>query len=89
MLWLYDATSGDKKVLLDPAKSPGNIDMTSAQWSPNGDKMLLTGDEALWLLDVKTGKLTSLVENGGSETSQMFTPDGKPSLTCKTTTCTS
>ena len=37
MLWLYDATRGDKKVLLDPAKSPGNIDVTSAQWSPQGD----------------------------------------------------
>ena len=77
MLWLYDATSGDKKVLLDPAKSPGNIDVTSAQWSPSGDKMLLTGDEALWLLDVSTGELTSVVENAGSVTGQMFTPDGK------------
>ena len=77
MLWLYDATSGDKKVLLDPAQSPGNIDVTSAQWSPSGDKMLLTGDEALWLLDVSTGELTSVVENAGSVTGQMFTPDGK------------
>ena len=38
MLWLHDAASGDKKVLLDPAKSPGNIDVTSAQWSPQGDR---------------------------------------------------
>ena len=76
VLWLYDAATGDKKVLLDPAQSPGNIDVTSAQWSPNGDKMLLTGDEALWLLEVSTGKLTSVVENAGSVTGQMFTPDG-------------
>ena len=39
--------------------------------------MLLTGDEALWLLEVSTGKLTSVVENAGSVTGQMFTPDGK------------
>ena len=77
VLWLYDAATGDKKVLLDPAQSPGNIDVTSAQWSPNGDKMLLTGDEALWLLEVSTGKLTSVVENAGSVTGQMFTPDGE------------
>ena len=77
VLWLYDAATGDKKVLLDPAQSPGNIDVTSAQWSPSGDKMLLTGDEALWLLEVSTGKLTSVVENAGSVTGQMFTPDGK------------
>ena len=77
VLWLYDAATGDKKVLLDPAQSPGNIDVTSAQWSPNGDKILLTGDEALWLLEVSTGKLTSVVENAGSVTGQMFTPDGE------------
>ena len=58
VLWLYDAATGDKKVLLDPAKSPGNIDVTSAQWSPQGDRLLLAGDEALWLLDVNTGDLT-------------------------------
>ena len=80
MLWLYDAATGDKKVLLDPAQSPGNIDVTSAQWSPSGDKMLLTGDEALWLLDVSTGELTSVVENAGSVTGQMFTPDGEAHL---------
>ena len=77
VLWLYDAATGDKKVLLDPAQSPGNIDVTSAQWSPSGDRMLLTGDEALWLLEVSTGKLTSVVENAGSVTGQMFTPDGE------------
>ena len=90
VLWLYDATSGDKKVLLDPTKSPGNIDVTSAQWSPQGDRLLLTGDEALWLLDVKTGDLTSPVEGGNAKTSVMFTPDGtRVSPTCRTTTCTS
>ena len=35
VIWLYDAATGDKKVLLDPAQSPGNIDVTSAQWSPS------------------------------------------------------
>lgn len=77
VLWLYDAATGSKKVLLDPARSPGNIDVTSAQWSPGGDKLLLTGAEALWLLDVGTGERTSVVENAGSVTGQMFTPDGK------------
>ena len=77
VLWLYNAATGDKKVLLDPAQSPGNIDVTSAQWSPSGDKMLLTGDEALWLLEVSTGELTSAVENAASVTGQMFTPDGE------------
>ena len=76
MLWLYDAAKGDKKLLLDPAKSPGNIDVTSAQWSPQGDRLLLTGAETLWLLDLKTGVLASLVEGGNAKTSVMFTPNG-------------
>ena len=38
LLWLYDAATGAKKVLLDPATSPDTtIDLTSAQWSPQGD----------------------------------------------------
>ncbi len=76
VLWLYDAVTGEKKVLLDPAKASGNIDVTSAQWSPSGDRLLLSGDEALWLLDVSTGDLQSLLADGGAKTGIMFTPDG-------------
>ena len=76
LLWLYDATSGSKRVLLNPAKSPDNIDVTSAQWSPQGNRLLLAGDESLWLLDVKTGDLKSLPVGGSAVTGQMFTPDG-------------
>ena len=76
VLWLYDAASGAKRLLLDPAGSPGNIDVTSAQWSPDGTRLLLAGDQALWLLDAATGELTSLAAGGGNTTSFMFTPDG-------------
>lgn len=76
VLWLYDAVSGENKVLLDPSKSPGNIDVTTAQWSPQGDRLLLTGDQALWLLDVETGDLQSLLADGNAKTAVMFTPDG-------------
>jgi dipeptidyl-peptidase-4 len=76
MLWLYDAASGEKRLLLDPAGSAGNIDVPSAQWSPDGNRLLLTGDEAFWLLDVATGELTSLAAGGGNATSVVFTPDG-------------
>ncbi len=76
LLWLYDAAKGEKRVLLDPSKSPDNIDVTSAQWSPQGDRLLLAGDTALWLLDVKTGDLKSLLEGGSVKTGLMFTPDG-------------
>lgn len=76
MLWLYDAASGEKRLLLDPAGSEANIDVTSAQWSPDGNRLLLTGDDAFWLLDAATGELAQVAAGGGNATSVVFTPDG-------------
>jgi dipeptidyl-peptidase-4 len=76
VLWLYDASSGEKRVLLDPSGQPDNIDVTSAQWSPQGDTMLLSGDASLWLLAVASGELSQLVEAGASKTAMIFTPSG-------------
>jgi dipeptidyl-peptidase-4 len=75
VLWLFDASSGEKHVLLDPSGQPDNIDVTSAQWSPQGDSMLLSGDDNLWLLDVGSGEIKPFAP-GGSKTSMAFTPSG-------------
>ena len=75
VLWLYDATTGTKRVILDPSGQADSIDVTSAQWSPEGHTILLSGANALWLLDVATGTLSSLVE-GGSTDAQAFLPSG-------------
>jgi dipeptidyl-peptidase-4 len=75
VLWLYEATDGARQVLLDPAGHADSIDVTSAQWSPSGDVLLLTGEKALWLLQVKTGELTSLAEDG-VKTALRFSPSG-------------
>jgi dipeptidyl-peptidase 4 len=74
VLWLYDASTNEKRVLLDPNGQPDNIDVTSAQWSPQGDTMLLAGDDFLWLLQVASGQLRQLAEGGASKTAMMFTP---------------
>jgi dipeptidyl-peptidase-4 len=76
VLWVYDAVSGDKKVLLDPVDNPNGIDLSSAQWSPNGDLLLFTGESALWLLDVGTGGFKSLAGGNAGITSSTFSPDG-------------
>jgi len=55
VLWAYDATSGVRRVLLDPGDNPDQISLSSAQWSPQGDLILLSGANALWLLDVNAG----------------------------------
>ena len=43
VLWLYDAVTGSKQLLLNPAQNSDSIDPTSAQWSPQGDALLLAG----------------------------------------------
>ena len=84
LLWLYDAATDEKKALLGStlgaAGEPDAIDVASAQWSPQADKLLLTGDEALWLLDVATGEAAAIAAPkglpDGPKTGVMFTPDG-------------
>jgi dipeptidyl-peptidase-4 len=77
MLWLYDAVTGDKKLLLDPSASADTtIDPASAQWSPAGDRLLLAGTESLWLLDAKTGALKPFVKTRGAKTGLAFSPNG-------------
>jgi len=76
VLWAYDAAAGVRRVLLDPGDNPDGISLSSAQWSPQGDLLLLTGTSALWLLDAKTGALKSLAAGSSAKTSMMFSPDG-------------
>lgn len=77
-LWLYDAGSGEKSVLLDPAGQPDDLDVSSAQWSPTGRAMLLTGATSLWLLDVASGNLKKVSAGGeGAFDAMTFTPKGK------------
>ncbi|MFZ4481769.1 MAG: hypothetical protein ACOYNZ_17960, partial [Rhodoferax sp.] len=54
VLWAYDAATAAKRVLLDPGANPEQISVSSAQWSPQGNLLLLLGANALWLLDAKT-----------------------------------
>lgn len=77
VLQVYDAASGEKKTVIDPAKHPDNIDVTSAQWSQQGDALLFTGDTSIWVLAVSSGELKSLAVEGGTKTSTMFSPSGK------------
>ena len=77
VLDLCEASTGEKKTVLDPAQHPDNIDLTSAQWSPQGDAMLLTGDTSLWVLQVGSGALKQLAAKGGAKTAVMFSPSGK------------
>jgi len=76
VLWAYDATSGVRRVLLDPGDNPDQISLSSAQWSPQGDLILLSGANALWLLDVNAGGIKSLAVGSSAKTGLLFSPDG-------------
>jgi dipeptidyl-peptidase 4 len=75
-LWLYDAATDTKRVLLDPSTNADSIDITASQWSPKGDALLLPGATSLWLLDANSGDLKALPTPEGAKTSAVFTPDG-------------
>ena len=76
-LYLYDAAEGATRVLLDPASAPDDIDVTTAQWSPDGDRLLLAGGESLWVLDAVSGSLSKVPVGGrGPAGAMQFTPSG-------------
>lgn len=76
VLWLYDAETGVRKTALDPAGNPDFIDISTAQWSPKGDALLLAGKSSLWLMDVKTGGLKPLATGTTTKSGIMFVPSG-------------
>jgi dipeptidyl-peptidase-4 len=76
VLWIYDPGTGDKRILLAPADHPDQLNLTSAQWSPQGNTLLLPSGAALYLLDAETGELKSLAGDSGAKTGLTFSPDG-------------
>lgn len=76
VLMAIQAASGEKRVLLDPGDNPDGIDLSSAQWAPQGGRILLAGSSALWLLDEQTGSLESLAVGSAGQTALTFSPDG-------------
>ena len=76
VLWTWDAASATKRVLLDPGSNPNGLDLTTAQWSPQSDRIVLVGSSALFLLDVGSGALQPLEVGTATTTAVQFSPDG-------------
>ena len=77
VLRLYDAATGTRSVLLDPGANPDGIDVTSAKWSPQGDRILLTATGGLRIADARTGKVTTVAIAGDAVTAVDWLPSGR------------
>lgn len=77
ILVLHDAATGHERTLFDPRSRKEPIDITSAQWSPTGEFLLLSGGNSLWVLNTKTSKAKSFAIDKLPETGQTISPDGK------------
>ncbi len=75
-LCAYDLESHAETVLFDPAGGKEKLDLSSYQWSPRGDAILLEGENDLWLLDPQTGGLRRLTQDGEAKEVPAFSPAG-------------
>jgi dipeptidyl-peptidase-4 len=76
VLWSYDASTDKRQMLFDPGANTDGISLASVQWSSQGDRLLMSGADALWLLDPASATLKALARGGSAKTSVMFSPDG-------------
>jgi dipeptidyl-peptidase-4 len=75
-LCAYDLEHRTETVLFDPSAVREKLDLSSYQWSPRGDAILLEGEKDLWLLDPQTGGLRRLTQDGEEKEIPAFSPVG-------------
>ena len=75
-IWLYDARTRQRRLLLAEPSTGPQFSLSSYQWSPRGDRLLLEGDEGLWLWDAKTHALRQLTHVQGRLDDVSFSPSG-------------
>lgn len=76
-VFLYDADTQSTRVLLDAATAPAGIDLSSLQWSPQGDSLLFGGAGALWVVNLADGVPEPITAGVQPKTAGMFLPDGR------------
>jgi dipeptidyl-peptidase-4 len=72
----YDLESHAETILFDPAVAKEKLGLSSYQWSPRGDAILLEGGNDLWLLDPQTGGVRKLTQDGEAKEVPAFSPGG-------------
>jgi dipeptidyl-peptidase-4 len=78
-IYLYDMASGKERVLLGPPsdKAEGERpDLASYQWSPDGDALLIQDEKEIWLYNLATRRMKSLVKETAPIEDVTFSPTG-------------
>lgn len=73
-LCAYDLESHAEAVLFDPAGRKEGVGLSSYQWSPRGDAILLEGENDLWLLNPQSGGLRRLTHDAEAKEVPTFSP---------------
>jgi WD40 repeat protein len=90
---LWDAKTGEQLTVLKP---PDYVTITSAQFSPNGSRLVTTGytnarrgdpDDSARLWDAKTGEQLAVLKSVGGVYLARFSPDGSRIVTAGDGTC--
>jgi dipeptidyl-peptidase 4 len=79
-LYLYDATSGKERLLLAPASEPAEGErpnFSSYQWSPSGDALLFEGEKEVWIYNLASGQMKSLMKERAAIEHPTFSPTGE------------
>jgi dipeptidyl-peptidase-4 len=78
ILCAYDVYDGKEAVLFEPPAGTNHarLSLSSYQWSPRGDSILVSGDRDLWLVPIPQGSPRRLTHAEGAEEVPDFSPDG-------------
>ncbi len=71
-LWLYDVSTREARRL----EIPGSVNLSTYQWSPDGNEILFEGGNDLWLFDVRTSQTKRLTNDPEREEEPTFSPTG-------------
>ena len=79
-IYLYDIASGKERVLLEPPKDTvegEKPNLSSYQWSPGGDALLFQGEKEIWIYNLATGQMKSLIKDAAPIEHATFSPTGE------------
>ena len=74
-LVLHDAASGRESEVPEPAGGKP-VSLSSYEWSPKGDRLLLQGGSDLWLADLNAGAPKRLTDDPGEKEEATISPTG-------------